>query len=69
MTQKEKDLLWSYLVNQELRIESELNELRNRIRFRPIDQVDCTELMLTQQRYQDFTEFALCVIRLLHMEP
>jgi hypothetical protein len=67
MRQSERDLLMSYFVNEESRIEAELIELRNRIRFRHIDVNDCIELMLTLQRLDDFREFSLIVIRLLHL--
>lgn len=68
MRQTEIDLLMAYFVNEEIRIESELVELRNRIRFRRIDVTDCVELMLTLQRLEDFREFALTVIRLLNLD-
>ncbi len=68
MRQTEIDLLMAYIVNEESRIESELIELRNRIRFRRIDISDCVELALTLQRLSDFHEFALCIIRLLNLD-
>ena len=43
MRHSERDLLMAYLVNEESRIEAELVELRNRIRFRHIDVTDCVE--------------------------
>lgn len=67
MRHSEIDLLMAYIVNEESRIEGELVELRNRIRFRRIDVADCFELMLTLQRLEDFREFALTVIRLLNL--
>ena len=59
MRHSERDLLMAYLVNEESRIEAELVELRNRIRFRHIDVTDCVELMLTLQRLSDFHDFSL----------
>ena len=67
MRQTEIELLMAYIVNEEARIENELIELRNRIRFRRIDVADCVEIMLTLQRLEDFREFALTVIRLLNL--
>lgn len=67
MRKCEIDLLMAYIVNEESRIEGELVELRNRIRFRRIDVADCVELMLTLQRLEDFREFSLTVIRLLNL--
>lgn len=68
MKQSEKDLLWAWLTNEEIRIENELTELRNRIRFRRIDITDCIELMLTLQRLEDFRDFAIILIRLLNLD-
>lgn len=68
MRQEEKDLLWSYLVNQEMRIEQELQDFQARIRFRRVDLPDWIEGLLMQQRLDDFHEFALTVIRLLHLD-
>lgn len=68
MKLSEKDLLWAWITNETMRIENELTELRNRIRFRRIDVTDCVELMLMLQRYEDFKEFALILIRLLNLD-
>lgn len=67
MRRSEVELLMAYIVNEEARIENDLIELRNRIRFRRIDVTDCVELMLTLQRLEDFREFSLIVIRLLNL--
>ena len=68
MKLSEKELLWAWITNEQFRIENELTELRNRIRFRRIDVSDCVELMLTLQRYEDFKDFALVLIRLLNLD-
>lgn len=64
----EKELLWAFIVNEEGRLEGEVVELQNRIRFRRINQNDCFELALALQRLDDFREFALIVIRLLNLD-
>lgn len=64
----EKELLWAWITNEQIRIENELTELRNRIRFRRIDVSDCVELMLMLQRYEDFKDFSLVLIRLLNLD-
>lgn len=69
MTAKEKELILAWIINEDQRIENELTELRNRIRFRRIDISDCVELELTLQRKADFEEFALILLRLLHLDP
>lgn len=68
MKQSEKDLLWAWIVNEETRIENELVEIRNRVRFRKIDITDNVEMMLTLQRLEDFRDFALTLIRLLNLD-
>lgn len=67
MTEKEKELLLSWIVNEQLRLDQELQQLRNRIRFRHIDISDNVEMMLLQQRLNDFEEFASILMRLLHL--
>ena len=61
-------MLLAYLDSEDWRIENELTELRNRIRFRKIDIVDVVELLLIMQRKDDFAEFSRNVIYLLHLE-
>lgn len=68
MKQSEKDLLWAWIVNEETRIENELVEIRNRVRFRKIDITDNVEMMLMLQRLEDFRDFALILIRLLNLD-
>lgn len=68
MTEKEKELLLSWIVNEQLRLDQELIELRNRIRFRHIDISDNIEMMLLQQRITDFEDFARVLIRLLRLD-
>lgn len=68
MRQEEKDLLLSYLIGTDFQIENEITEFRNRLRFRHIDVNDLVEGLLLYQRQADFQEFALTVIRLLHLE-
>ena len=68
MTEKEKELIMSYIIHTEYRLDDEIRELQQRIRFRKIGTEDVIELLLTQQRKDDFTEFALTVLRLLNLE-
>lgn len=68
MRQSEKELLLAYLVNEESRLEAEVIELRNRIRFRHVDINDCVEMQLALQRLDDFREFGLTVFRLLNLD-
>lgn len=67
MTSREKELLLSWITNEETRLENEIIEARNKIRFRSIDITDCFELALLLQRLSDFRDFALILIRLIHL--
>jgi hypothetical protein len=68
MRQEEIEKLLAYIVNEESRLECEVIELQNRLRFRRISVNDCFELALTLQRLDDFRDFALIVIRLLNLD-
>lgn len=67
MTEKEKELLKAWLLNEDVRIDQEIMELKARIRYRKIDIVDCIELALLINRYQDFKQFAGVIERLLNL--
>lgn len=67
MTEKEKELLLAWIVNEDFRLDNELQELQQRVRFRKFGIEDTMELMLLKQRRDDFTEFALIVMRLLRL--
>lgn len=68
MREGEKALLKAWILNESQRIDNELTERRNRIRFRDIDICDCLEMLLILQRRNDFEEFARTMYRLLHLE-
>lgn len=67
MTKHEIELLLAYIVNEESRLENEVHELQNRIRYRKVSINDCFELACQLQRLDDFRDFALIVIRLLNL--
>lgn len=67
MKMTEKDVLLGYFCNELDRIETEMVETRNRIRFRCIGIEDNVEMILIQQRLNDFREFAQNVRAILHL--
>lgn len=67
MTEKEKELLLAWVTNEQLRLDQELIDLKNRIRFRRIDITDNIEMIILQQRISDFEEFAKMLFRLLNL--
>lgn len=68
MTEKEREILKAWLLNEDIRIDSEIVELKSRLRYWKIDIVDCIELALLINRYEDFKQFSNVVNRLLHLE-
>lgn len=67
MKQKEIELLLSYFVNEEIRLDNQITELRARIRFRNITLEDNIEMILLQQKIDDFREFRQNCMSLLHL--
>lgn len=67
MTEKEKTLLLSWVVNEQQRLDQEYLDTLQRIRFRKSDTVDYVEMLILSQRMQDFEEFARNMLRLLNL--
>lgn len=67
MTQHERELIISWIVNEEIRLDNEVKELQSHVRFRKMTVSDSLELAFAQQRLENFQEFALIVIRLLNL--
>ena len=67
MTEKEKTLLLSWVVNEQERLDQEYIDTLQRIRFRKSDTVDYVEMLILSQRMQDFEEFARNMLRLLNL--
>ena len=67
MTEKEKTLLLSWVVNEQERLDQEYIDTLQRIRFRKSDTVDYVEMLILSQRMQDFEEFAKMLFRLLNL--
>ena len=65
MTEKEKRILQSYLVNEDARLSDMVQELQARIRYRRVDVVDCVELACAINHYDSFREFRRIIDRLL----
>lgn len=56
MRQSEKDLLSMYIYNNYVRLESNLIQLQNNLRFRKIDVADCMEYICALQEFDTFKE-------------
>lgn len=67
MTEKEKELILAWIINETQRLEEEYKQIRSNIRFRSIDISDNVEMILIQQRLNDFREFSAILLRLFHL--
>ncbi len=56
MNEKEIGLLFSYIYNNQMKLEDEVSQLQANVRFRKIDATDCVELMLASERLNTFRE-------------
>lgn len=67
MTEREKQLLLSWIVNEQQRLDSEYVERLQRVRYRESDITDFVEILLLKQRCIDFSDFSRCLFHLLNM--
>lgn len=67
MTEREKELLLAWVVNEQQRLDLEYSERLQRVRYRESDITDFIEIMLLLQRRSDFADFSACMLRLLNM--
>ena len=56
MNRNELTLLYSYIYNNRVRMEQEVRELQNNIRFRNISVADCVEMICAIQQLDTFKE-------------
>lgn len=68
MTEREKQLLLAWVVNEQSRLDSEYVERLQRVRYRESDITDFIEILLLIQRRSDFADFSRCMLRLLHLD-
>ena len=62
-----KDLLYSYFLNEQCRLEDDVEHLRTSLRYKNIDPVDCLEYMLAVERLNNFCKFHIDVTSLLNI--
>lgn len=67
MNQKEIEILMQYILFETTRLEQDVQQLRQNIRYRDVDVVDCMELMLALERLAVFKNFSGNVIHLLKL--
>ena len=55
---KKYEVLLEYLINERDRLNAEIIQLQENIRYRRISSVDCLELIIAQERLSAFLEFS-----------
>lgn len=68
MRQGEKDLLCAYIYNNYVRLESNIHQLQNNIRFRHVDVADCMEYICALQEFETFKEVTKHIRILLKLD-
>lgn len=54
----QKEIFYQFLLNERARLEKEVAQLRQSLRMREVDAVDCLELALTMERLNAFIDFS-----------
>lgn len=68
MNEKERSLLWAWLINEEIRLDQAVHDLTASLRVRPVSYEDCLYLAFLKQRHADFKDFRSVIIRLLNLD-
>lgn len=68
MKKCELSLLYSYILNNRIRLKNEVRTLQTQLRYREIDIVDCMELAVAIERYNTFKETTNQIKSLLKLE-
>ena len=62
------ELILSYLLNNEIRLEDEVKQLQQHVRFRNIKDLDAVELLIATVRRDTFLEVSKNIRDLLNMK-
>lgn len=68
MKKSELSLLYSYILNNRIRLKSDVRSLQTKLRYREVDVVDCIELACAIERYNTFKETTNQIKALLNLE-
>lgn len=63
----QKEIFYQYLMNERDRLEEDVAQLRQNLRMRKVDAIDCLELALAMERlsaFIDYTDHALAIFKL-----
>lgn len=67
MNKREKEILLHYLANELIRLENDLTDCQNHMRWRNPDEVDCIETAIAISRLNVFKEFQRAVLAILSL--
>lgn len=65
---KQKEILAAYFNNERDKLEEDVRQLQQRLRYRNADAVDCLELALALERLNAFEDFVKSTRAILRME-
>lgn len=63
----QKEIFYQYLMNERDRLEEDVAQLRQNLRMRKVDAIDCLELALAMERlsaFIDYSDHALAIFKL-----
>lgn len=69
---KQKEIFMAYIQNNRTRLQEDVRQLQQRLRYRDCDAVDCLELSLAIERltcFEDFAKSAIAILKLSVSEP
>lgn len=69
---KQKEIFMAYINNNRYKLEEDVRQLQQRLRYREADAVDCLELSLALERlnaFDDFSRSAIAILKLSVPDP
>ncbi|MCH5194320.1 MAG: hypothetical protein J1F11_10185 [Oscillospiraceae bacterium] len=69
---KQKEIFMAYIINTRDKLQEDIRQLQQRLRYRNADAVDCLELSLALERLSSFEEFsrsAMAILKLFVPDP
>lgn len=69
---KQKEIFMAYINNNRDRLQEDVRQLQQRLRYRNADAVDCLELSLALERlnaFEDFSRSAMAILKLSVTDP
>lgn len=64
---RQREIFFNYVYNTRCYLENDIKQLRETLRYKPVDVVDCLELALALERLAAFNKFAAETISILKL--